>query len=803
MKQKIIETIFTNIRIGVDKGIGHLYTEDAVYEGTKITVNGKPLINFGSYSYLCLEQDKRLKEAAKTAIDNYGIQFGSSRTYMSTTLYLELENLMDALFEAHTVLVPTTTLGHIAVMPIVIEEGDFIIFDQNVHSSVQFMIQHLELYGIQNVMIRHNDMQSLELEIIKNTSKYKKIWYLADSVYSMYGDVSPLEEINMLLEKHKNLNLYIDDAHGMSWSGKKGAGYALSKIKLTRKTIIATSLNKAFAAGGSAFIFKDESLKTKVKTCGGPLIFSGQHLTAALGASIASAKIHLSPEIYEIQEKLQENIRICREELRKRNLPDMSAENTPIFFIGVGLPKVGYNLLKRLHEEGFHTNLAIFPAVHTNKTGIRISINTHHSKKEIIDLIEAIDHHLYESLEEEGRTVQDIEMYFKKVKAFRSTKKTTEKSLKPTTVDSFAIKRFSSICEIPDTDKNIIFKNYILSPGVLLDLENAFSENKQEEDNWEFVYVIAYQNGSPHFFTFFTTALLKDDIVASKTQSKLIEVKRKTDPYYLCSYALIMGTPITFGNHVWKSDTTAISEIQEAQILDYIQEIAESSKASAVIFRDMGTLGFKKNTLQGMGYIENEGMSSFAIENLQEFDPYKTLKSKHRYFVRKRALEKEHLFEVRYGKTITPQDLEDVFQLYCNTQKRNLVLNTFPYHFSIFEKANCNKHSNWDMIRLYSRKESKLVGVAISNIHNDIYNFLIAGLAYPDHLKLDTYPQLLLQIVKRAKAKGCSYLHLGYTTKQNKMKFGAIERRNSSFSKFKDSFSQTQIVNELQKHRTN
>lgn len=409
MNKKIIDTIFTNISIGVEKGIGHLYTQDSSYNGTKIKVNGSELTNFGSYSYLGLEQDVRLKEAAKNAIDNFGIQFGSSRTYMSATLYLELEHLMDKLFDAYTVLVPTTTLGHIAVMPIVVEKGDIIIFDQNVHSSVQFMINHLELQGIQNIMIRHNDIDALELEIVKNIPTHSKIWYMADSVYSMYGDVAPMEEINFLLKKYKNFHLYIDDAHGMSWMGKNGSGYALSKIELTHKTIIATSLNKAFAAGGSVFIFKDELIKTKVKTCGGPLIFSGQHLNAALGASIACAKIHMSPEIYEIQKNLQYNIAICREELQSRNLPDMSDAQTPIFFIGVGLPKVGYNIMKRIQNEGFHTNLAIFPAVNTNRTGVRFSINVNHTEKEIIDLVSAIDYHLYDALKEEGRTIDDIQ----------------------------------------------------------------------------------------------------------------------------------------------------------------------------------------------------------------------------------------------------------------------------------------------------------------------------------------------------------------------------------------------------------
>ncbi|MEZ4875745.1 MAG: aminotransferase class I/II-fold pyridoxal phosphate-dependent enzyme [Flavobacteriaceae bacterium] len=801
MNKKIIDTIFTNISIGVEKGIGHLYTQDAVYQGTKIHVNGTDLINFGTYSYLGLEQDVRLKEAAKGAIEKFGIQFGSSRTYMSTTLYAQLEEFMDELFEAHTVLVPTTTLGHMAVMPIIVQEGDMIIFDQNVHTSVQFMIHHLELQGVKNVMVRHNDLKALELEIVKNTPLYGKIWYMADSVYSMYGDVAPLEEINSLLEKHKHLHLYIDDAHGMSWAGKKGAGYALSKIKLTHKTIIASSLNKAFAAGGAAFVFKDKSLKTRVKTCGGPLIFSGQHLNAALGASIACAKIHLSPEIYKMQEKLQNNIALCREELQKRNLPDMSNSNTPIFFIGVGLPKVGYNLIKRLQRAGFHTNLAMFPAVNTNKTGVRFSITTNHTKKEIIDLIDAIDYHLYEALKEEGRSVDDIKKNFRNIKDFKPDEekfKTTPFTSCPSTL---YIKSFSSISEIPKPDINIIFKKYFLSPRILEDLEEAFSRNALKEDNWQFTYLIAYKHELPQFFTFFTSTLIKEDIIASKIQSKLIEEKRKTEPYYLCSYALIMGTPITFGNHIWKSKGAEISEIQEEKILDYIQELFESSNANSIVLRDMGALGFKQSTLQGMGYIESEGLSFFEVDQLNGSHFFNSLKTSHRYFVRKRAISKEGLFTTVYDKNMPTEELKRVFQLYLDTQKRSFDLNTFPYNFSIFEKANRTENPDWDILRLYSKKSKKLVGIAISIMNANAYNFLIAGLAYPDNSELDTYSQLLFQLIKRAEIKQCNYINLGYTTKQNKMKFGAEEKKSSSYSKFKDTFKQNNILHELQKHR--
>src|SRR5258708_5793843 len=97
----IIDTIDQIITDGVRKGILHLYTDGNRISDNHIILKGKKVVNFGSCSYLGLEFDKRLREASKTAIDNYGTQFSESRAYVSVKLYQELEELLNRLFEAH------------------------------------------------------------------------------------------------------------------------------------------------------------------------------------------------------------------------------------------------------------------------------------------------------------------------------------------------------------------------------------------------------------------------------------------------------------------------------------------------------------------------------------------------------------------------------------------------------------------------------------------------------------------------------------------------------------------------------
>jgi 7-keto-8-aminopelargonate synthetase-like enzyme len=131
---ELINEIVTN---GKNRGVGQFTTEDEFYDGRIITVEGNKLINFGSCSYLGLELDERLKDGAIEAIKKYGVQFSCSRTYMSCTLYRELESLVRKIFDAPVVLSTSVSLGHHAVIPVVVGENDAIIMDQQVHASVQ------------------------------------------------------------------------------------------------------------------------------------------------------------------------------------------------------------------------------------------------------------------------------------------------------------------------------------------------------------------------------------------------------------------------------------------------------------------------------------------------------------------------------------------------------------------------------------------------------------------------------------------------------------------------------------------
>lgn len=391
-----------NIELAKSYGILHTQVEKLSNAGRHIYVNGTPAVNFGSCSYLGLETDPRLVAAAHEALDNFGVHFSSSRSYASLDMYQEAEALLAKIFNKPVIVTPSTTIGHMALLPLIIEPNDVLILDQQVHSSVAFSVQQVSIDPKNIERIRHNRLEYLENRIKKMAAANRKVWYFADSVYSMYGDVAPLQELVELLNRHENFHLYLDDAHGMSWAGENGAGYVLQHIQHHPRITLTTSLGKGFGTSGGAIICEDEEQKNFILNCGGTLIFSGPLQPANLAAVIASAKIHLTPEITVRQQRLQERIRHFQNKATALELPLISDGNTPLFYIATGTKTVGCEVISKLLQSGAgYTGIASYPSVPATNSGIRILVNHHHELEDIDRLLDELTPLLHHHLQDE------------------------------------------------------------------------------------------------------------------------------------------------------------------------------------------------------------------------------------------------------------------------------------------------------------------------------------------------------------------------------------------------------------------
>jgi len=176
---------------------------------------------------------------------------------------------------------------------------------------------------------------------------------------------------------------------------------------------LTTSLGKAFGSTGGVLVFPDQVSYKRVRDFGRTLIFSIQIPPAVMGASIASAKIHLSPEIYQRQTHLMERITFFNQTAKMYELPLIKEALSPVKFIGVGKPQVGYNMVRRLMNSGYYVNLSVFPSVAYSNTGLRIPITLNHSNEDIENLLKCVAMNLPIAMKESNQTMKDVRRYFK------------------------------------------------------------------------------------------------------------------------------------------------------------------------------------------------------------------------------------------------------------------------------------------------------------------------------------------------------------------------------------------------------
>ena len=108
-------------------------------------------------------------------------------------------------------------------------------------------------------------MEQLEDYLVKYKDKHQKIWYMADGIYSMYGDHAPIDKLKQLIKKYPCLHIYFDDVHGMSWIGERGAGFVKSHwSKIPENMVLISTLSKTFGASGATIICGDKELQPDV-----------------------------------------------------------------------------------------------------------------------------------------------------------------------------------------------------------------------------------------------------------------------------------------------------------------------------------------------------------------------------------------------------------------------------------------------------------------------------------------------------------------------------------------------------------
>jgi 7-keto-8-aminopelargonate synthetase-like enzyme len=274
------------------------------------------------------------------------------------------------------------------------------------HASVQTATQLLQANGISVRKVPHNDLGAAEVAI----SEYQgvgRVWLLVDGVYSMHGDLAPAVGLSALLDRHPNLHVYCDDAHGFGWAGEHGRGAYLALSGWHERLIVAAGLSKSFGATGGVVAITDPELADLVELVGPPLTFGGPIPPAALGAAVASAEIHLSPELGERQLEFAKRIDLVNRLSKEMGIPLADFDPTPIWYLELGAYEAMTEVFVAMRDAGFYLNGSAFPVVPYGQAGLRFTITLYNSETQIEDMLTCLSE---QSLDVVARTQIEIDL---------------------------------------------------------------------------------------------------------------------------------------------------------------------------------------------------------------------------------------------------------------------------------------------------------------------------------------------------------------------------------------------------------
>lgn len=344
--------------------------------GPEIQINGKKLLNFCSNNYLGLANNSEMKEAAKKAIDEYGIGPAAVRTIAGTTLlHKKLEEKLAEFKKAEAVITfQSGFTANLAVIPALVGEGDLIFSDELNHASI---IDGCRLSKAEVIRFAHANPADLE-EKLKEAPADKKKLVITDGVFSMDGDIAPLDKIYEVASKYDAM-LMVDDAHGEGVLGESGRGI-VDHFKLHGKVDIEVgTMSKAFGVVGGLAAGKKEVIEW-LSQRGRPFLFSSAMTIPDVAACIAA--VGLLEKSGDLVKKLWKNADYLRAGLKKLGF-DTGTSISPIIPLMLGEAKLAQDMSRELFAEGLFAKAIVYPTVPQGKARIRIMNSAGHSKEQL------------------------------------------------------------------------------------------------------------------------------------------------------------------------------------------------------------------------------------------------------------------------------------------------------------------------------------------------------------------------------------------------------------------------------------
>jgi 8-amino-7-oxononanoate synthase len=359
-------------------------------QGPEVVIAGRHFINFSSNDYLGLANDPRLREAAASAIDEFGVGAGASRLISGTqSPHLRLERALAKWKATEAALCfssgYSTALGTI---PALVTKNDVVLLDKLCHAS---LIDGAKLSGAILRVFPHNHVGKLEshLEWARGEHPGTRVLIITESVFSMDGDRAPLREL-VELKKRFDALLMLDEAHAVGVIGPNGRGLAAAENVSEEVDIQMGTLSKALGTSG-AYICGSRVLIEWLINRARSFIYSTAPAPAIAAAALAAVDFLSSHQGEERRLLLWERIRLMQELLPRTEFNEKHvAPCSAIFPWIVGGEKTALNLAAALQSDGFLVPAIRYPTVAKGTARLRITVTAAHEEAQIEALCEAI-----------------------------------------------------------------------------------------------------------------------------------------------------------------------------------------------------------------------------------------------------------------------------------------------------------------------------------------------------------------------------------------------------------------------------
>ena len=371
----------------VDKALDWRLKELEAASEPVTMVDGREVLVLCANNYLGLATHPRLKEAAIEAIKKYGVGSGAVRAISGNMdVHVELERRLAKFKNAEASLTyPTGFMVNSGLIPQLVDKGDLIISDELNHGSI---IDGVRLSRAERAVYKHNDMENLShvLEEAEKTNP-RRILIITDGVFSMDGDMAPLDEVVKRGKKHGAM-IYVDDAHGEGVLGKGGRGI-VSHFNLTHKDVQVEmgTFSKAYGTIGG-HISGSESLVKFAYNKSRTWLLSSSHPPAVAAATIAAIDV-LETEPQHV-DNLWKNTRYFKKAVDDLGFNTGSSQ-TPIIPIIVGESYKAKALADELYKQSVYVVPIVFPMVARDLARIRVQMHSKLTTEQLDSVIGKIE----------------------------------------------------------------------------------------------------------------------------------------------------------------------------------------------------------------------------------------------------------------------------------------------------------------------------------------------------------------------------------------------------------------------------